>query len=222
LQKKRLTRSITNSKYKKGENKMTEINNSLNESQLVVFDLASEHYGVDISDVREIMRMQSITKVPGAKSYVEGVINLRGKVLPVLDLRKRLGLKVADQTEESRIVVIDISDGEVGVIVDAVTEVLRVPNSAIEPPSTMVAQGNAEYLRGIAKLTDRLIILLNLNRLLSSKVDSDAIAQVLSGISTGGNEQVDNEAASSDNGHSKKKAADSNHKNNNKKEYAVT
>lgn len=158
---------------------MADSGNSMNEIQLVVFDLASEHYGVDISDVREIMRMQNITKVPGAVSYVEGVINLRGKVLPVLDLRKRLGLKVAEQTAESRIVVVDIADGEVGVIVDAVTEVLRVPNSAIEPPSSMVAQGNSDYLRGIAKLTDRLIILLDLNKLLSSKADADLIARVL-------------------------------------------
>lgn len=158
---------------------MADSSNTMNEIQLVVFDLASEHYGVDISDVREIMRMQNITKVPGAVSYVEGVINLRGKVLPVLDLRKRLGLKVAEQTAESRIVVVDIADGEVGVIVDAVTEVLRVPNSAIEPPSSMVAQGNSDYLRGIAKLTDRLIILLDLNKLLSSKADADLIARVL-------------------------------------------
>jgi purine-binding chemotaxis protein CheW len=158
---------------------MADSGNTMNEIQLVVFDLASEHYGVDISDVREIMRMQNITKVPGAVSYVEGVINLRGKVLPVLDLRKRLGLKVAEQTAESRIVVVDIADGEVGVIVDAVTEVLRVPNSAIEPPSSMVAQGNSDYLRGIAKLTDRLIILLDLNKLLSSKADAEMIARVL-------------------------------------------
>ncbi len=158
---------------------MADNNGAMNEIQLVVFDLASEHYGVDISDVREIMRMQNITKVPGAMSYVEGVINLRGKVLPVLDLRKRLGLKVAEQTEESRVVVVDIADGEVGVIVDAVTEVLRVQNASIDPPSSMVSQGNSDYLRGIAKLTDRLIILLDLNKLLSSKVDADAIAKVL-------------------------------------------
>jgi purine-binding chemotaxis protein CheW len=147
----------------------------MNEIQLVVFDLASEHYGVDISTVREIMRMQTITKVPGAMSCVEGVINLRGKVLPVLDLRKRLELKVVNHTEESRIVVIDITDGEVGVIVDAVTEVLRVNNSAIEPPSKMVAHGDADYLRGIAKLSDRLIILLDLHKLLSIKAISDTL-----------------------------------------------
>ena len=194
----------------------------MSEIQLVVFDLASEHYGVDISDVREIMRMQNITKVPGAMSYVEGVINLRGKVLPVLDLRKRLGLKVAEQTEESRIVVVDIADGEVGVIVDAVTEVLRVPNASIEPPSSMVAQGNSDYLRGIAKLTDRLIILLDLNKLLSSRVDADAIARVLGdSVSEAKKQPSDTEAeAVKASGNSKKRAGETPGKNNGK-EYAV-
>ena len=200
---------------------MADANNAMNEIQLVVFDLASEHYGVDISDVREIMRMQNITKVPGAMSYVEGVINLRGKVLPVLDLRKRLGLKVAEQTEESRIVVVDIADGEVGVIVDAVTEVLRVPNAAVEPPSSMVAQGNSDYLRGIAKLTDRLIILLDLNKLLSSKADADAIARVLGDTVTEAKKPAEAEAAPvKANGNGKKKSIEVPAKNNGK-EYAV-
>jgi len=201
---------------------MADTSGTMNEIQLVVFDLASEHYGVDISDVREIMRMQNITKVPGAMSYVEGVINLRGKVLPVLDLRKRLGLKVAEQTEESRIVVVDIADGEVGVIVDAVTEVLRVQNASIDPPSSMVSQGNSDYLRGIAKLTDRLIILLDLNKLLSSKVDADAIAKVLgeSRIEVK-NQDTDIEVtAAKSNGNGKKKVGEV-HGKNNGKEYAV-
>lgn len=152
---------------------MTDSSKVMNEIQLVVFDLASEHYGVDISDVREIMRMQNITKVPGAMACVEGVLNLRGKVLPVLDLRKRLALKVSDRTEDSRIVIVDIEAGQVGVIVDAVTEVLRVDNSHIDPPTSMVSHGNTDYLKGIAKLSDRLIILLDLNKLLSQQAMGD-------------------------------------------------
>ncbi|MBN1691418.1 MAG: purine-binding chemotaxis protein CheW [Dehalococcoidia bacterium] len=158
---------------------MTDSNNVMNEIQLVVFDLASEHYGVDISDVREIMRMQNITKVPGALVCVEGVLNLRGKVLPVLDLRKRLGLKVTEHTEDSRIVIVDIEAGQVGVIVDAVTEVLRVENSYIDPPSSMVSHGNADYLKGIAKLSDRLIILLDLDKLLSQQAMGDFIDKAM-------------------------------------------
>lgn len=201
---------------------MAENNNSMSEIQLVVFDLASEHYGVDISDVREIIRMQNITKVPGATSYVEGIINLRGKVLPVLDLRKRLGLKVAEQTEESRIVVIDITDGEAGVIVDAVTEVLRVPNSSIEPPASMVTQGNSDYLRGIAKLSDRLIILLDLNKLLSSRADSEAIARVIGESIAGNKSEISEEqTVEPKNVQPRKKPGEVVHENNNNKEYAA-
>jgi purine-binding chemotaxis protein CheW len=164
---------------------MAEGTNVLTEIQLVVFDLASEHYGVDISDVREIIRMQDITPMPGVKAFVEGIINLREKVLPVLDLRKRFGLKVAEHTEESRIVVVDSSSGEVGVIVDAVTEVLRIPISSIEPNSSMVMHSNSDYLRGIAKLPDRLIILLDLNKLLSSGVSNEAIPRLVDGDISG-------------------------------------
>jgi purine-binding chemotaxis protein CheW len=199
--------------------KMADARNMMNEMQLVVFDLASEHYGVDISDVREIMRMQSVTRVPGAMAYVEGVINLRGKVLPVLDLRKRLGMKVAEQTDESRIVVIDIADGEVGVIVDAVTEVLRIPSSSIEPPSAMITQGTADYLRGIAKLPNRLIILLDVNKLLSNMADSEAIARVLANAAAEADE--DTEAAPKNGNQAKKKVEVISKKNNNK-EYAVS
>lgn len=153
---------------------MAEDTNALTEMQLVVFDLAAEYYGVDIGDVREIIRMQAITRVPGAPPFVEGVINLRGKVVPVVDLRKRLRLKAGEQTKESRIVVVDIGGRDVGVIVDAVTEVLRIPLSSIEPPSSMITNVDSDYLRGIAKLESKLIILLDLGKVLST-IDSQAI-----------------------------------------------
>ncbi len=142
-------------------------NNTLNETQLVVFDLASENYGVDIDDVREIIRMQNITKVPGAHSFVEGVINLRGRVVPVVDLRKRLSLDIGEQTKESRIVVMDINGQDVGVIVDGVTEVSRISLSLIDPPSSMITSTDSDYLKGIAKLENKMIILLDLNKVLS-------------------------------------------------------
>lgn len=146
---------------------MNEKLNTAGEMQLVVFDLASEFYGVDIGDVREIIRMQAITRVPGAPPYVEGIINLRGQVIPVVDLRKRLDLKVSEQTVDSRIVWVTINEQDVGVIVDAVTEVLRIPVSSIEPPSSMVSNVDSDYLRGIAKLESRLIILLDLGKVLT-------------------------------------------------------
>ncbi len=146
---------------------MAEQTDALTETQLVVFDLAAEYYGVDIGDVREIIRMQTITRVPGAPLFVEGVINLRGRVVPVVDLRKRLNLQVGEQTKESRIVVVDIDGRDVGVIVDGVTEVLRIPLSSIEPASSMITNVESDYLRGIAKLETKLIILLDLNKVLS-------------------------------------------------------
>jgi purine-binding chemotaxis protein CheW len=158
-----------------------EISESNGEIQLVVFDLASEHYGVDISDVREIMRMQTITRVPGAFSLVEGVINLRGKVLPVIDLRKRLDLTVSNHTKESRIVVIDMAAGEIGVIVDAVSEVLCIPRYSIEPPSSVITRANSDYLWGIAKLSDKLIILIDPDKAFagtaSDEIDYNSIVE---------------------------------------------
>lgn len=144
------------------------------EAQLVVFDLAAEFYGVDIGDVREIIRMQSITGVPRAPQFVEGVIDLRGRVVPIVDLRKRLGLLVTEHTKESRIVLVDITGRDVGVIVDGVTEVLRIPLSSVEPPSTMINDADAAFLRGIARLEDRLIILLDLSKVLAT-IDTQAV-----------------------------------------------
>ena len=136
------------------------------EKQLVVFDLADEGYGVDIGSVREIIRMQDITQVPRTPEFVEGVINLRGKVIPVVDLRKRFGFPEADATKDTRIVVVDIGGQDIGVVVDAVTEVLRIGADAVEPPSSVITTADSEYLLGIAKLDDRFITLLDTNKLL--------------------------------------------------------
>jgi purine-binding chemotaxis protein CheW len=137
------------------------------ERQLVVFQLGAELYGVDIARVHEIIRLQTITRVPRAPSFVEGVIHLRGKVIPVVDLRRRFGLPLADHTRATRTVVVEIGDQVVGIIVDSVSEVLRVSTATIEPPSPVVAGIDSEYLQGIAKLPERLVILLDLDRVLA-------------------------------------------------------
>ncbi len=139
------------------------------EKQLVVFQLAAELYGVEISRVHEIIRLQSVTRVPRAPAFVEGVINLRGKVIPVVDLGRRFGLPLGEHSRASRIVVVEIGDQVVGIIVDAVSEVLRVNTSIVEPPSPVVAGIDSEYLEGIAKLPDRLVILLDLDRVLAKE-----------------------------------------------------
>jgi len=137
------------------------------ERQLVVFRLAQDVYGFDIQAVREIIRMQEITRVPNAPEQIEGVINLRGRICPIMDLRKRFDVAISEATAESRIVVVEIAGEDVGVIVDAVTEVLRVPGDRIQPPSSVVTTADTRVVEGIVNLGDRLIILVDLNTLLT-------------------------------------------------------
>jgi purine-binding chemotaxis protein CheW len=141
----------------------------ITEQQMVLFELGNETYGLDIAAVHEIIRMQPITKVPKAPKYVEGVINLRGKVIPVIDLGKRFGLEKTERAKNNRIVVVNILNTTLGIIVDAVTEVLRIPTDSIEPVSDIVTSGHSEYLMGIAKLTDKMVILLALEKLLEGE-----------------------------------------------------
>jgi purine-binding chemotaxis protein CheW len=148
------------------------------ENHLVVFDLANEYYGVDIAAVEAITKMQPITVVPRAPQFVEGVTNLRGKVLPVIDLRKRFGLPASAATKESRIVVVEMNSSTVGIVVDGVSEVLRLSPEAVEPPSPFVTTVDSAFIKGIAKLTERLIILLDLGKVLTSQEKTDLRAAV--------------------------------------------
>jgi purine-binding chemotaxis protein CheW len=142
------------------------------EQQLVVFELAHEHYGVDIAAVESIIKMQPITAIPHTAAFVEGVTNLRGHVLPVIDLGKRFGLAHETTGKDSRIVVVAIDGLKVGMIVDAVSEVLSVPEEAIEPPPPMVTTVDTAFITGIAKVGEqgqgqRLVLLLDLGKVLS-------------------------------------------------------
>lgn len=139
------------------------------ELQLVSFNIGSEEFGVEILKVQEINRMVDITRVPQAPHYVEGVINLRGKVIPIIDLRKRFNLEVKEYDKNTRIVVVDISGSIMGMIVDAVSEVLRLPADTIEPPPELVTDINSEYIKGVAKLEDRLLIFLDLSRVVQAE-----------------------------------------------------
>lgn len=139
---------------------------SSDELQLVSFNIGTEEFGVDILKVQEINRMVEITKVPQAPHYVEGVINLRGKVIPIVDLRKRFNLELKEYDKNTRIVVVDIGGNIMGMIVDSVSEVLRLPANTIEPPPEIVTGINSEYIKGVAKLDDRLLIFLDLSRVI--------------------------------------------------------
>ncbi|HAL56785.1 MAG TPA: chemotaxis protein CheW [Bacteroidetes bacterium] len=137
--------------------------------QLVSFTIGQEEFGVDILKVQEINRMVDITRVPNAPAFVSGVINLRGKVIPIVDLRQRFGLSRKDNDKNTRIIVVELSARVIGFVVDAVKEVLRIPRSVTEPPPPMVAGIGSEYITAVGKLEDRLLILLDLERVLSGE-----------------------------------------------------
>jgi purine-binding chemotaxis protein CheW len=135
--------------------------------QLVTFHVGKEEFGVDILDVREINRLMDITRVPHAPEFVEGVINLRGQVIPVVDLRRRFGLDAGERDKNNRIVVLELGGKVVGFLVDSVSEVLRVSTALVEPPPSIAGGIDSDYIRAVVKLEDRLLVLLDLHRLLN-------------------------------------------------------
>lgn len=135
--------------------------------QLVSFKIGEEEFGVDILNVQEINKMVLITKVPNSPEFVEGVINLRGRIIPVIDLRTRLGLPKKVHDKDSRIIVVDLEGKTIGFIVDGVSEVLRIPVSITEAPPEIVSGINSEFIKSIGKLEDRLLILIDLQKILS-------------------------------------------------------
>ena len=136
--------------------------------QLVTFSIGSEEFGVDILKVIEIIRTMEITKVPKAPPFVEGVINLRGTVIPIIGLRRRFGLADKPEDADTRIIVIAINGMSVGFVVDSVSEVLRLQANTVEPAPPVVAGVDSDYISGVGKLEDRLLILLDLDKLLSA------------------------------------------------------
>ncbi len=134
--------------------------------QLVSFHVGDEEFAIDILGVQEIIRMVELTPVPNAPYFVEGVINLRGKVIPILDLRSRFSLPAADRTKDTRIIVVEIANTVLGFIVDSVEEVLRLPEKLIETPPSTGRGGSAEFHKGIGRVHGRLLILLDLGQIL--------------------------------------------------------
>ena len=157
----------------------------------MVFQLGAKLYAVEVGRVHEIIRLQSVRRVPRAPAFVEGVINLRGRVIPVVDLRRRFGLAVAEHSRASRIVVVELGEHNVGIVVDGVSEVLRLRTGALEPPSPVVAEIDADCLSGIAKVGEQLIMLLDLDRVLAR----DASNASRAGLATATNERRAPDAA---------------------------
>lgn len=137
--------------------------------QFVTCQVDQEEFALDILSVQEIIRMTELARVPKAPPYVEGVINLRGRIVPVLDLRRRLGLPTVQRTGQTRIVVVYADDRTIGLIVDAVREVIHLARERIEPPPSVGSSTSAGFTRGVGRLGDRLLILMDLQRLLFSQ-----------------------------------------------------
>ena len=159
----------------------TERQNSGELLQLVTFVVGTEEFAIPILNVQEINRMMQITKVPKSPEFIEGVINLRGKIIPVMDLRKRFGIEAIENSVDSRIVVVEVTDRVVGFIVDRVNEVLRIQSDIVEPPPSMICGLDSDIVSGVGKLDDRLLIMLSLDHLLSSD-ELEQFEQATSGM----------------------------------------
>ena len=136
--------------------------------QLVSFEIADEEFGIDILKVQEIIRVLDVTRMPNAPAFIEGVINLRGKIVPVIDLRRRFNRQPKENDGNTRIIVVELSGKTVGFLVDRVQEVIRGETTIIESPPDLVTNVQTRYITGVAKLNDRLLLLLDLDQILKA------------------------------------------------------
>lgn len=148
---------------------MLEHKEIVGEVKVIVFRLKDEEYGVEVGQVKSIEKLEHITRVPRTPKFVKGVINLRGVVTPIIDLRNRFELEESVYSESTRVIIVAVGELEVGLIVDAANDVIDIAVDAIEPPPEVVGGVEAAYLRGVAKLDKRLLILLNLDKVLSTE-----------------------------------------------------
>lgn len=161
--------------------------------QLVVFELSGEEFGVDIMQVSEIMPISKITRVPQAPECVKGLINLRGKIIVVIDLNRRLGFSPRESDSLSRIIIVEVRDTTIGMLVNSVSGVLKLPLSSVEPTPDMIkSKINTEYLTGVGKIGNRLLILLNLARVLGEE-EIDELSHLSTSTSSSSSEQLPEE-----------------------------
>ena len=138
------------------------------ETQLVVFMMENEEFACSINNVREVLKMIRVTPLPRSLDFVEGVINMRGEVIPVIDLRRRFGLPETERTSDSRIIIVEVENLMVGLIVDSVSEVTSLPDEQIQEAPSQVAGGKTDLITGVGKIDDRMLIILDLDRILTS------------------------------------------------------
>ncbi|WP_373284681.1 chemotaxis protein CheW [Ornithinibacillus halotolerans] len=138
------------------------------EKKVIVFQLKDEEFAVSVQQIGSIERIQPITRVPNTPEFVKGVINLRGVVTPIIDLRSRLGIEETEYSDSTRIIIVFLDEMEVGLIVDAANDVIDIPTSSIEPTPEVIGAVNEDYIEGVAKLENRLLILLDLRKILTN------------------------------------------------------
>ena len=144
------------------ENKV-DVENSIN---LVTFKLGNNEYAIDIMQAKEIIKMEKITLIPNAPDYVEGVINLRGNIIPIVDLKKRFNLDDNEGEKNTGIIIVKIDDVDMGIIIDAISKVVSIATSNIQPPPPMLSGIGQKYIKGVAKLEDKLLVVLDLEKLI--------------------------------------------------------
>ena len=149
------------------ENKV-DVENSIN---LVTFKLGNNEYAIDIMQAKEIIKMEKITLIPNAPDYVEGVINLRGNIIPIVDLKKRFNLDENEGEKNTGIIIVKIDDVDMGIIIDAISKVVSIATSNIQPPPPMLSGIGQKYIKGVAKLEDKLLVVLDLEKLIVSDDD---------------------------------------------------
>ncbi|OEJ14409.1 chemotaxis protein CheW [Brachyspira hampsonii] len=142
-------------------------------TNLVTFRLGSGEYAIDIMQAKEIIKMEKITLIPNAPDFVEGVINLRGNIIPIIDLKKRFNLEETEGDKNTGIIIVKIEDVDMGIIIDSISKVVSISNSDIQPPPPMLSGIGQKYIKGVGKLEDKLLVVLDLEKLFATDDDDD-------------------------------------------------
>ncbi|WP_028330763.1 chemotaxis protein CheW [Brachyspira alvinipulli] len=142
-------------------------------TNLVTFRLGSGEYAIDIMQAKEIIKMEKITLIPNAPDFVEGVINLRGNIIPIIDLKKRFNLEEIEGDKNTGIIIVKIEDVDMGIIIDSISKVVSISNSDIQPPPPMLSGIGQKYIKGVGKLEDKLLVVLDLEKLFSTDEEEE-------------------------------------------------
>ena len=145
-------------------------------TNLVTFRLGSGEYAIDIMQAKEIIKMEKITLIPNAPDFVEGVINLRGNIIPIIDLKKRFNLEETEGDKNTGIIIVKIEDVDMGIIIDSISKVVSISNSDIQPPPPMLSGIGQKYIKGVGKLEDKLLVVLDLEKLFTTDEEDEEIS----------------------------------------------